>query len=581
MASTDTMLRDILKKIRNQEIQLPDFQRSWVWDDERIRSLIVSLAHDWPIGAIISLETGGDFKFGFRPFEGLNEKIRKNPGVLVLDGQQRLTTVLNALFLPSPVDTKTPTKKKVKRFFYFKIEEIAKNSEDDIDWDKAVFFTDENKRKTENIGRDIVLDLSSPEKEYEEKCVPANIIFDEIKFSEWRQGYQSYYSKNKDFLDNLSQLSKFEKIRNNIFSYTIPIISIGRDTPKEAICQIFENVNTGGVPLDVFELVTAAFSADGYKLRDRWEILKKEFEKHPVLKEITATDFLKSMTLFSQYLAYKQKKIFSVQCKRKHILELTLENYERNEEKIKNSFIEASDFLRGLCIYDSRNVPYISQLIPLSSLIAVLGDKFKTKTVRDKMERWYWCGVFGELYGHSTEARYSLDLIQVSDWIEGDDQIPDTIDRAYFDSSRLSSLRTRNSSAYKGIMALLLKESDIKDFISGQGMKEAKFWDNNIDIHHIFPRVFCEKNGIDSKKADSVVNKTMLSSKSNHIIGGAAPNKYLEKLMNGNYIEYSDLQEILKAHGINPEYIYANDFDKFFNYRSEFLISLIRKAMKK
>jgi hypothetical protein len=378
MSSTDTLLRDILKEIKNQEIQLPDFQRSWVWDDERIRSLIVSLAHDWPIGAIISLKTGGNFKFGFRPFEGLNEKIEKNPSILILDGQQRLTTILNALFLTGPVSTRTPTKKKVKRFFYLKIEEIAKDSEDDIDWDKAVFFTDEEKRKTENIGRDVVLDLSSPEKEYEKKCVPANIIFDEIKFSEWRQGYQSYYSKNEDFLDNLNQLSKFEKIRNNIFSYTIPVIGIEKDTPKEAICQIFENVNTGGVPLDVFELVTAAFSADGYKLRDRWEILKKEFEKRPVLKEITATDFLKSVTLFSQYLAYKQGKILSVQCKRKHILELTLEDYERNEEKIKNSFIEASDFLHELCIYDSRNVPYISQLVPLSSLIAVFGDKFKT-----------------------------------------------------------------------------------------------------------------------------------------------------------------------------------------------------------
>jgi len=581
MASSDIMLKEILTDIKNQEIQLPDFQRSWVWDEERIRSLIVSLAHNWPIGAIISLKTGGNFKFGFRPFEGLNEGAKQNPDILVLDGQQRLTTILNALFLSSPVDTKTPTKKKVKRFFYFKIEEIAKNSEDDIDWDKAVFFTDENKRKTENIGRDIVLDLSSLEREYEEKCVPANIIFDEIKFSEWRQGYLRYYSKNKDFLDNLNQLSEFEKVRNKIFSYTIPVINIEKDTPKEAICQIFENVNTGGVPLDVFELVTAAFSADGYKLRDRWEILKQEFEKHPVLKEITATDFLKSMTLFSQYLAYKQNKIFSVQCKRKHILELTLEDYERNEEKIKNSFIDASDFLRGLCIYDSRNVPYISQLIPLSSLIAVLGDKFKTKMVRDKIEHWYWCGVFGELYGHSTEARYSLDLIQVSSWIEDGDQIPDTIERAYFDSSRLSSLRTRNSSAYKGIMALLLKESDIKDFISGEDMKDAKFWDNNIDIHHIFPRSFCEKNNVDPKKADSVVNKTMLSSKSNHIIGGAAPSKYLEKLVNGNSIGYADLQEILNAHGINSEYIYRNDFDKFFEYRSEFLMNLITKAMKK
>ena len=574
-------MREILTDIKNQEIQLPDFQRSWVWDEERILSLIVSLAHNWPIGAVISLKTGGNFKFGFRPFEGLGEKTEQNPNVLILDGQQRLTTILNALFLPYPVDTQTPTKKKMKRFFYFKIEEIAKNSENDIEWDKAVFFIDENKQKTTNIGRDVILDLSSPEKEYKEKCVPANIIFDEIKFTEWWQGYQKYHNKNIDPDSLLNQFSKFTRIRNNIFSYRVPVISIEKDTPKEAVCQIFENVNTGGVALDVFELVTAAFSADGYKLRDCWENLKKEFERYPVLKKVTATDFLKSVTLFSQYLAYKQKKISSVQCKRKHILALTLDDYETNEEKIKNAFIEASAFLHGLCIYDSRNVPYTSQLIPLSSLIAALGDRFKTKLVRDKIEQWYWCGVFGELYGHSTEDRYSRDMVQVLNWVGGSDQIPDTIREAYFLPDHLSDLKTKNSSAYKGIMALLLKESDIKDFISGQGMRDAKFWDDNVDIHHIFPRAYCEKNGINPKKIDSIVNKTMLSSKSNRIISGTAPNKYLERLVNGNYIGYSDLQGILKAHGINSEYTYANDFDKFFAHRREFLMSLIRKAMKK
>ncbi|MBO7537111.1 MAG: DUF262 domain-containing protein [Alphaproteobacteria bacterium] len=580
MASSDIMLKEILTDIKNQEIQLPDFQRSWVWDEERIRSLIVSLAHNWPIGAIISLKTGGNFKFGFRPFEGINEEAKQNPDILVLDGQQRLTTILNALFLPNPVDTQTSFKKKVKRFFYFKIEEIAKSSEIDIDWDKVVFFTDERKQKTENIGRDIVLDLSFTKREYKEKCVPANIIFDEVKFSEWRQGYQSYYIESKD-INSLNQFSKFEKIRTNIISYRIPVISIEKNTPKEAVCQIFENVNTGGVALDVFELVTAAFSADGYKLRDHWKILKKEFERYPVLEKVTATDFLKTVTLFSQYEAYKENKIFSVQCKRKHILELNLDDYRTNEEKIKNAFIEASAFLYGLCIYNSRNVPYLSQLIPLSALIAVLGDKFKTKLVRDKIEQWYWCGVFGELYGHSTEDRYSRDVIQVLNWIEGNGQIPDTIREAYFLPDHLSDLKTKNSSAYKGIMALLLKESNIKDFISGQGMRDAKFWDDNVDIHHIFPRAYCEKKEINPKKIDSIVNKTMLSSKSNRIISGAAPSKYLEKLVNGNYIEYSDLQEILEAHGINPEYIYLNDFDKFFNYRSEFLINLIKKAMKK
>ncbi len=53
--------------------------------------------------------------------------------------------------------------------------------------------------------------------------------------------------------------------------YQIPVIEIGNDVPKEAVCQVFENVNQGGVSLTVFELVTATFAADNFELRKDWD----------------------------------------------------------------------------------------------------------------------------------------------------------------------------------------------------------------------------------------------------------------------------------------------------------------------
>ena len=52
-----------------------------------------------------------------------------------------------------------------------------------------------------------------------------------------------------------------------IIGYKLPVITLGRETLREAVCKVFENVNTGGVALTVFELVTAAFATYEFDLK--------------------------------------------------------------------------------------------------------------------------------------------------------------------------------------------------------------------------------------------------------------------------------------------------------------------------
>lgn len=107
--STKASLNDLLREIREGKIQLPDFQRGWVWDDDHIRDLLVSIARSFPIGAVMLLEAGGEVRFQTRPVEGLEGRIPPNrtPEKLILDGQQRLTTLTQALSLEAPVNTQT------------------------------------------------------------------------------------------------------------------------------------------------------------------------------------------------------------------------------------------------------------------------------------------------------------------------------------------------------------------------------------------------------------------------------------------------------------------------------------------
>ena len=156
MASQDKELKELLKELKDGYIQLPDFQRDWVWDDNRIKSLIVSLANGYPVGAIMFLATGGEINFSYRPFTGVENKDVR-PTSLTLDGQQRLTSILNAMFLKKPVETQTEQGKKVKKYYYFNLDEISK---DHIDWDNAVISVNEKKQITSNFGKNVDLDLS-------------------------------------------------------------------------------------------------------------------------------------------------------------------------------------------------------------------------------------------------------------------------------------------------------------------------------------------------------------------------------------------------------------------------------------
>lgn len=117
--STKASLQGLLENICAGRIQLPDFQRGWVWDDDHIRDLLVSIARSFPVGAIMLLETGGNVHFQTRPIEGLENSEAKDalPEKLILDGQQRLTTLTQAIALKAPVDTQTSKGKKIRRYY--------------------------------------------------------------------------------------------------------------------------------------------------------------------------------------------------------------------------------------------------------------------------------------------------------------------------------------------------------------------------------------------------------------------------------------------------------------------------------
>lgn len=175
--SHDKKLSELLDWVQNGKTQLPDFQRSWVWDDTQICKLIESITSGFPMGAAMFLAYGGQhIRFKYRPFEGIVLKEPVTPEWLVLDGQQRLTTLYQVLKSGTYTITKLEKNKevKVKRYYYLDIQKCLDQSTDRLD---AIISLPERKQLTEDIGRTIKLDLTTRENEYKNLMFPLNITF--------------------------------------------------------------------------------------------------------------------------------------------------------------------------------------------------------------------------------------------------------------------------------------------------------------------------------------------------------------------------------------------------------------------
>lgn len=549
---------------------MPDFQRGWVWDDTRIRALIASLVNSYPIGAVMFLAYGNaNVRFQHRVIEGAPQ-IKTQPENLILDGQQRLTAIYDAMFSKNPVKTKNERGKDIECFYYI---DIAKALNLKFEMVDAIISVPKEKFGVPNSGGRTVLDLQTAEKEYTQKMFPLNISFDVSASTEWQTKYFVYHKYDPMII---AEYVKFQtEIINRLTQYQVPVISMERETPAEAICQVFENVNTGGVSLTVFELLTATFAIDNFRLREDWEKRCAQYFSDEILNVVTSTDFLAACLLLTAY-----KGGGAINYRRKEVLKLKLDDYKNCANILTAGFVDAKKFLQQERIFSSRDLPYTTQIIPLAVLCTLLKEKIHTGGVLEKLRQWYWCGVFGELYSGVHETRSANDVTDVMKWIcEGGD-LPRTVKDCYFAPMRLTSLQSRNSAAYKGFMALILKNS-AKDFLSGNDMSIiANYNDDKIDIHHIFPQQYCRNIGLNKSRYNSVINKTPISSKTNRIIGGNAPGEYIAEIMSRGVSE-DNLRKILESHWIFLEDLRENNFEKFLANRAGYLLDAVEKVTGK
>ena len=580
-------LNEVLCHARDGKLQLPDFQRGWVWEEDAIASLLASIVRSFPVGALLTLKTGGATHFEPRSVEGAPSACSE-PDELLLDGQQRVTSLFQALMRDVPVDTRTAQGKRLKVYYYFNVERAL----EEVFSEDAVEIIDESKIVRKNFGRDIMFDFSNAEGEYAAMRFPINRVFDS---DDWFNGWMKHWNYSQE------RIELFQKFRKSVIdpikNYVMPIIRLGNETTKEAVCLVFEKVNTGGKKLDAFELLTAMFAASGIvNLRTDWYGEKGEFGREKrlhefdVLKGIQRTDFLRAVSLAHTYglrrtaeaTGKTDKELPAISCKHAALLDIPAEAYVEWRDLITKGFENAARFLHGRGLFWWKDIPYPSQIIVLATLFALRKNKPLNATEAQLIERWYWCGVFGELYGSSTDTKLANDIEDLPRWISGAEIEPRTVSAAIFSESRLDTLYIRTSAAYKGVHALLMK-SGAKDFLTGERVDVANFFSENFDIHHIFPRHWCENQypRIPRERYNTIVNKSAISARINRKIGGRAPSSYCAMIDKETSAIGVVLNEILESHEINPKLLRADNFDAFYTTRKAALLDMIENAMGK
>lgn len=527
----------LLDQIENRYLALPDFQRSFVWDPNATRELVVSITRSFPAGTLLQMEGGGKI-FAPRAFEEAPE-LNGNPTHLILDGQQRLTSLYQAF-------SGTGTHR-----FFLNVGELL----DGESIDEAVeVYAVKRAKKWETLAQ-----------QSEALMLPLSEI---RSFAEWRDDILDIREDRGEEIKKLrKQLNEIEKeFVDPVKLYNFPVTTLSASTPVEAVCTIFETLNRTGVKLSVFELLTARAFAHEVRLRDMWDEARAA---HPVL-----IDFDVNPYYVLQIIAVNVKK----SPQRFVVLGLDIPDLVDHWDEAIQGLAESLILLRDQCgVLAGKWIPYETMLITMASawrsVIAAKGPA--VGAMRSKMERWFWCSAFAQAYENSGNSVTERDVPRLREWLEGAD-VPEVVSSFRFDSNRWFEITVRQRALYRATIALLMRNSP-RDFHNGIPLSKPIIDGQAVDDHHVFPRNYLKSIG-QGKAVDSVLNHTLIDRITNIRIGGRAPSDYLTEMEKELH---DDLGTILASHRLPPEKdgpLWGDRFEDFLALRQAQLESELAKA---
>lgn len=562
-------LKDLFSRIDRGDIQLPDFQRSYAWDEDRIRSLIVTVLRGYPIGALMALDTRNE-KMRFRPrvLAGAPE-VGVEPGLLLLDGQQRLTSLYHCFNGEGFVKTTDFRKKKVHRRFFIDVRAAVSG---DLLADDAIFAVDQNGEICSHFGPDVDEAMTCRQDGLDNMCIPVASLLSE-------EGTSMLFELAATHEQYSAELAAFNnRIVRPLAGYDIPMIRLSRETERSGIGSIFAQANSAGLQMDVFDLLTAVFASEDptFHLANDWQQVEKDLRDSPALDGIGRNEFLSAVSL----LVTGEKGNAGGQ--REDVLKLSLSEYKAAAHDLRITFHEVAEFLAQRRILSLDQVPYTEQIVPLAVIIARLAKRpgaLSSQQAWDRIDQWFWCGVFGELYGSSAvPLRAARDVDEVTEWVAGaTDDVPKTVADAGFRESRLLSV-DENDGVWHGIYALLMARG-AKDWRTGSEFTRHTFEELKPGFFPVFPLNWCQRHGVDSVLAHSVMNYTPMGKRTEVVLDGFAPNRYLPRVQSKSIMEDEEFDAVLASHDLDVANLRESKIQEFLADRRHRFVDLVEETL--
>lgn len=570
-------LGSMIDSLKKGQYVIPDFQRDFEWEPWDVTELIRSIFMDYYVGTLL-LWKGNKENFSalsVEPIYGFESKT--DPQHIVLDGQQRLTAIHYAFFAP-----KKPFPKRAKRAVF--LINILSLIEEDY----------ENFIRYEFVYTKLKKTLQNKEALFESHTFPLG----EMQGGSWGTGdwikeYRDYWQDKAEATENPVDKETFENyaigaktfktILEELFNdYYISYIELDQEIEVAKVCDIFTQINSRGIRLDIFDLLNAILRPKEIFLKEMWRNAEQELEfmdskkmKTYVLQVMSVLEQSYCSSKFLYYLVPNSKKTIRNPDGSKEQIVLIkseqefIEKWDQSVATLKRT-LDSLKNPRDYGAIKASFIPYPSIVPALASIKQYVLETKPTNVldVNRKIKLWYWASVFTNRYSSSVESTTARDFMNLKKWFKDDDAIPDVIEE-FKNSLNNINLKTENhkgSAVYNAIFNLLI-------------INEARDWStfdlpeySQLDDHHIVPySVFKEKGG---KAINSILNRTPISDETNrHIIHNRMPNDYIQEMIDHNGKER--VLRVFESHLISKEAVEillrkpfeVKDFDEFLDER--------------
>jgi hypothetical protein len=573
--TTEKPLKETVAKIQSSEFALVHFQRDYVWEAEKVRKLLHSICMGYPIGSLLLVKSGGN-GLTQRPFVGQDYK-KEEVTHLVLDGQQRLTSLFHALI-------------KAEDHLYF--------------FDLSKFKVTSTENDTYRMLQEMIISREIPtfesvkkkneferKQEFEKKQAEFNTEFKDLKslvkkkflpatalLNPWRDKEKMAIaakipeptpSLDHQSIEEFSSLcAKFiELVDAKVENFMIPRVTLDTKTTLNAIARIFETINNTGVKLSTFDLLVARHF-ETCDMRQMWTDVAPENSLFTTYG-VDELEFAETVYLVGIDPKNEKDSGFSAA----EVLDTSAEHFIQNWPHVAEGYKMAFDFLSKLGIHKKSDMPYGPMIVPIAALFAIATKDKKISSIqrpeiKEKISWWFWNCVFKQTYQEGASSRrmtHFHGLIELCFNNKNPEEIHafkhDIIDGgALPDSDTL--LRTLPGGAiYRGTIALLLSREP-KDLHSREPLRQGV----STDDHHIFPKDMLDKlipnkvhNGKKKENAekwlmiDNVCNRTKIDQKSNRSVSNKDPRDYIREILVESKMNATAIQSVINDHLITPE----------------------------